>query len=372
MTGRSLLVVTGTRADFGLWLPVLEAARAAGASPRLLVTAMHLDERFGRTIDEVQASGVPIAAEVPVTAAGDTRAEMSIALGRTIEGLTPAVEREMPDWLLVLGDRGEQLAAALAALHLGVPVAHLHGGERTLGAVDDVFRDMISRVAQLHFVATADARGRLVELGVPPEAIEVTGAPGLDVIASRSTAGDDRIRERHEVAGQPYLLLVQHPETVGDGDPVAQLAATVEAVRSIGLATIAVFANADAGGRSMGSFLSSQDDNLIRAHRSLPHDEYLALLAGAAAVVGNSSSGLIEAPMLGVPAVNVGRRQDGRTRGDNVIDVSADAAAITSTLKRALTPAFRAGLSQRSPYGDGHAAERIVARLLAAPAPVSA
>lgn len=359
----ALLFVTGTRADFGLWVPVLEAAERAGMRPRLLVTAMHLDERFGLTVEEVRASGHAIAAEVPSTAEGDTRAEMSVSLGRAIQVVTPVLEAEQPDRLLVLGDRGEQLAAGLAAMHLGVPVAHVHGGERTAGAVDDTIRDLLSRIASLHLTATEAARDELLRLGVDPGRIEVTGAPGLDVIAARSTAADAAIRGRYGVGGGAYLVVAQHPETVGDEDPVGQLGATLGAVERIGLPAVAILANADAGGRRMGGLLEGANSELLHVHRSIPHLDFLALLAGAAAIVGNSSSGIIEAPMLGVPAINVGRRQDGRTRGDNVIDVPAERDAIMGALQRALTPGFRSGLSHRSPYGDGHAAERIVSRL---------
>lgn len=358
----TLLVVTGTRADFGLWRPVLDEARRAGMRVRLLVTGMHLDPRFGATVNEVRASGHPIAAEVPCTAEGDTRAQMAVSLGVALQGMTPVIEREKPDWLLALGDRGEQLAAALAALHLGMRVAHLHGGERTLGAIDDVLRDLISRLAALHFVATDDARRRLIGIGIDPASVEVTGAPGLDAIRTRDRSQDAEILARYGVAHAPYAVVVQHPETIGDADAAAQLAATVAAVAEVGVRAVAVFPNADAGGRAMAALLERHADTLA-LHRSIPHDDFLALMAGASAMIGNSSSGIIEAPLLGLPAVNVGARQEGRTRGDNVIDVPADTPAIAAALRRALDPSFRAGLSRRSPYGDGQAAGRIVAAI---------
>src|SRR5687768_14250797 len=151
-----LLVVTGTRADFGLWRPVLDEIirrEVPDLEVALLVTAMHLDERFGLTATEIRASGYPIAAEVPCSPGGDSRTEMAQALGTALTSVAPAIDAARPDWVLLLGDRGEQLAAGLAALHLGRAVAHLHGGERTLGAVDDALRDMITRLAHLHFVA---------------------------------------------------------------------------------------------------------------------------------------------------------------------------------------------------------------------------
>jgi UDP-hydrolysing UDP-N-acetyl-D-glucosamine 2-epimerase len=362
-----LMVVTGTRADFGLWLPVLHAARDAGMDPRLLVTAMHLDERFGGTAAQVWAAGFDVAAEVPCTPVGDTRAEMVAAIGRALVGMAPVLEAEDPAWLVVLGDRGEQLAAAIAALHTGTPVAHLHGGEVTLGAVDDTVRDLVSRVAHLHLVATDEAADRLASRGEEAWRIHRVGAPGLDRL--RDEAGGDlaALRARHGLTPDaPYLLVVQHPETVGADRNADAMAATLAAVTASGLPALVVYPNADAGGRAMIAAVEALPPGVARVP-SLDRGDYATLLAGAAALVGNSSSGLIEAPLLGVPAVNVGRRQEGRTRGDNVIDVEADADSVANAIRRAVDPAFRTGLSGTSPYGDGRAARRIVELLRSTP-----
>jgi len=363
--GTSLLIVTGTRADFGLWLPVMRSARDAGLAVRLLVTAMHLDPRFGNTLDEVRLSGFEVAASVPCTAVGDSLADMSRALARALDGMTPAIESAAPDRLLVLGDRGEQLAAALAALHLGVSVVHLHGGERTRGAIDDVLRDLISRIANLHLTATSEAAETLERMGIARDRIEVTGAPGLDAIAARDDAGDPELRHRYGIADGPYLVLAYHPETTGRVTPSTDAAEVLAAIRDVGLPTLVVLPNADAGGRGIAAGIREAGDMFVGVHASLPRDAYLGLLTGAAALVGNSSSGIIEAPFLRVPAVNVGRRQDGRTRGDNVIDVPADSPAISAAIRQAVNPTFRAALTGRSPYGDGHAAPRIIARIIA-------
>jgi UDP-hydrolysing UDP-N-acetyl-D-glucosamine 2-epimerase len=360
----SLLVVTGTRADFGLWLPVIAAADHAGLPVRLLVMGMHLDPRYGDTIAEVEQSGVPVAGRVRCTAAGDSLGEMSTALARALEGATPIIEAEKPDHLLVLGDRGEQLAAALAAMYLGTSVVHLHGGERTRGAVDDTVRDLISRVARLHMVATPDARDTLLAMGIEPGTVEITGAPGLDAIAARDPSGDQEVRDTYGVSGGRYLLLVHHPETVGDVTPERDVAAVTDAIRDVGMPTVAILPNSDAGGRTIARHIESIRHQFAAVRASVPHDEFLGLLTGAAALVGNSSSGIIEAPLLGVPVVNVGHRQDGRTRGDNVIDAPADSEAIAAAIRRAIEPAFQRALSGRSPYGDGRAASRIIARIL--------
>lgn len=359
-----LLVVTGTRADFGLWIPVLrEAASRPGVEPVLLATAMHLDDRFGSTIAAVRAGGWRVAAEVPCTPVNDGRAEMAAAIGQAMIGMAPVIEREAPTWLLVLGDRGEQLAAAIAAAHLGVPVAHLHGGEVTRGVIDDMVRDLLTRIAALHLAATAEAAVRLAAMGEQRWRILQVGAPGLDLLASEARGDLVALRARLGLAEGPYLLVVQHPETVGVTDPAAQLDATIGAVAATGLPAVALFPNADAGGRAMIERLHAAPRS-VTVLPSLPRPDYVTLLAGAAALVGNSSSAIIEAPLLRVPAVNVGSRQEGRTRGDNVVDVAADRAAIEAAIARVLDPRFRENLSGMSPYGDGSAAPRIVDALL--------
>ncbi len=357
-----LLAITGSRADFGLWLPVLDEARtrAPRVEASLLVTAMHLDPRFGGTVEEVRRSGHPIAAEVPCTPEGDTREEMAAAIGYAMVGMAPVVARERPEWLLVLGDRGEQLAAAMVALHAGVAVAHLHGGEVTRGAVDDTVRDLVTRTASLHLVATEDAAARLEAMGEEPWRIHRVGAPGLDRLRQEAAGDLAGLRARHGLpATGLYLLVLQHPETVGEERGATHLDATLDALRATGMPALFVYPNADAGGRAMLERLRQADPPLPGV-ASLPRADFATLLAGAAALVGNSSSAIIEAPLLGVPAVNVGRRQEGRTRGDNVIDVPAEASAIADAIRRATDPAFRAGLSGSSPYGTGEAAPRIL------------
>ncbi len=358
-------VVTGTRADFGLWGPVLRelADRPLRFEPQLLVMAMHLDERFGRTVGEVRRYGLPIMAEVACTPMEDTSAAMGASLGVALEGASSVLAAGHPDWLLVLGDRGEQLAAALAALHQGIAIAHLHGGERTAGAVDDTLRDLISRTAHLHLPATVTAGRRLIELGEEEWRIRVTGGPGIDAIRLQHPAPPDiGLRSRYGIgADEPYLLAIVHPETAAGGATPAVLTdALIAGLAAAGLPVIAIWPNADAGGRAIAERLATAHARLAALVPSVPHDDYLRLLVGAAALVGNSSSGIIEAPFLRVPAVNVGERQEGRERGDNVIDVPPSPEGIAKAVERATAPEFRARLTGRSPYGDGHAAARIV------------
>jgi len=329
----------------------------------ILSTAMHLDPRFGSTIEDVRASGFPVVAEVPCTPDGDSAADMAGAVGAAIQGMAPVLASARPDWLLVLGDRGEQLAATIAAMHLGVAVGHVAGGDQTFGAVDDVVRDMISRAAALHFAASEQAAARLGAMGEDEWRIRVAGSPGLDDLRALAANGD-LAAARARVGLPPtgdYLLVVLHPETRSGREPAADMEAVLAAASASGLPVVAVYPNADAGGRSMIERIARHPQLLAVA--SLPRAEFAVLLAHAAALVGNSSAGLIEAPMLSVPAVNVGRRQAGRLRGDNVVDADSDRDSVADALRRAMDPAFRASLSGTSPYGDGHAAERIVRAL---------
>ena len=356
---RTVLVVTGSRADFGLWLPVLEASRARGdLEPALLVTAMHLDPRFGLTAADVRSSGFPIAAEVPCTPEGDSRADMASAIGVALAGMAPVLAGQRPDWVAVLGDRGEQLAAALAATHLGIPIAHLHGGERTLGSLDDAVRDAITGLAHVHCVATDTAAARVRRQGEAGWRIHRTGAPGLDGILEMAARPTVPLRQAFGLPETgPYLLVLQHPETRSPRDPAQDMAETLQAVSNGRLPALFVLPNADAGGRAMTRSLTAKVAPMVVP--SLARADFITLLAGAAALVGNSSAALIEAPLLRVPAVNIGQRQAGRERGDNVVDVEPSAAAIEAGLRQALAPGFRAGLNGVSPYGDGRSGPRI-------------
>jgi UDP-hydrolysing UDP-N-acetyl-D-glucosamine 2-epimerase len=212
-------------------------------------------------------------------------------------------------------------------------------------------------------VATAEAAARLAAMGEQRWRILQVGAPGLDLLATEAQGDLTALRARLGLAEGPYLLVVQHPETVGAADPAAQLDATLGAVAASGLPAVALFPNADAGGRAMVERLFAAAPSVIVVP-SLPRPDFATLLAGAAALVGNSSSGIIEAPLLRIPAVNVGSRQEGRTRGDNVVDVAADRAAIEGALAQVLDPRFRMGLSGVSPYGDGSSAPRIIDALI--------
>lgn len=377
MPERTICVITGSRAEYGLLRWLLEALRdKPQVRLQLAVTGMHLEPRFGDTWREIEADGFAIDARVPMALAGDSPADVAAAMGRVTQGMGQALTRLKPDLMVVLGDRFEILAAVQAAMLARLPVAHLHGGELTEGAMDDAFRHAITKMSHLHFTAAEDYARRVIQMGEQPARVFVVGALGLEAVTrtdfmTRTALGEDLGRAFDTAVGQPLLLVTYHPATLGhrttdDGaeeTPEAGAAAMLAALTDLPAARI-VFTgvNADPGhaavDRLIAGFVAAHPQR-ASLHASLGQRRYLSLMRIADAVIGNSSSGLYEAPALGVPTVNIGPRQAGRLRGPSVIDCGETAEAIGAALHLALDPAFRTGLrTGDSPYGGG-AATRI-------------
>ena len=361
MTRRRIIYLSGTRADFGLMRHALEVI---AADPRLdlsvAVTGMHLHEEFGHTVDEIAASGLRIAAQIRTSVAERNRPAMARAVGHTLMGLTNLLETERPDALLLLGDRGEMLAGAIAALHLGVPAVHIHGGERS-GTVDEPMRHAISKIAAYHFCATLESRERLIAMGEAPDRVFQVGAPGLDdlppVLAAPREAALEALGLTHDA---PYVLVLFHPVVQEAEDAAAQTASLIEGLRAAGAHSafdvVWLAPNADAGSDAILQELAALIDCSWRRITHLPRARYLLALRHAAALLGNSSSGIIEAASFGTPVVNVGRRQHLRERNSGTVDAGIDPEAISAALRSALN-------GGRPPvqniYGDGQAAGRI-------------
>jgi GDP/UDP-N,N'-diacetylbacillosamine 2-epimerase (hydrolysing) len=357
---RSVCYVSGTRADFGLMQRTLAAAQR---DPRLdlsvCVTGMHLSPMHGGTVKEVEAAGLRICSRIPLSLDDATGAGMGRAIGQALIGIVDALCEERPEVVMVLGDRGEMLAGALAALHLNIPVVHVHGGERS-GTVDEPVRHAISKLAHLHCTATAAARERLVRMGERPEHVFVTGAPGLDGIEAMAGLPRQALCVQRSLdAGRPIALVVFHP-VVQEADAAGgQMAEVLSALLGNGLQGICFMPNSDAGAAKIRQVLAGHASNpALRVVEHMPRGEFVSWMAAADVMLGNSSAGIIEAASLGLRAVNVGSRQDSRERSGNVLDVPAVRAAdIGAALKRALA----AGRGHfQNVYGDGRAAERIV------------
>lgn len=362
---RRICVVTGTRAEYGLLVPIMQRIQA---SSRLLLqvvaTGMHLAPEYGHTVDLIRQDGFPVSAEVHMLLSGDSASAMAKGVGIGILEMTQAFDMLNPDIVVVLGDRVEAFAAAAAASLSGRIVAHIHGGERTAGGLDEYMRHAITKLAHLHFTATAESRERVVRLGERPEYVWAVGAPGLDTLRLAAEVSQAELETRlgFELPDR-YVLLVHHPVSTFPERAVEEIRTVLRALDRVGLPVIALGPNSDAGGRALAEELRSWC--VDRGHHfliNLPRLLFLALMRQALALVGNTSSGIIEGASLGLPYVLVGDRQHGRERAANVLETSCDVDAIEQTLRRVIADtAFRAQLKKlKNPYGDGHAAERIV------------
>jgi UDP-N-acetylglucosamine 2-epimerase (non-hydrolysing)/GDP/UDP-N,N'-diacetylbacillosamine 2-epimerase (hydrolysing) len=364
---RRVVVVTGTRAEYGLLKPVMDEIQNAGLELRVVLTGMHLQAEFGQTEKEIESDGVRIDARVPMAAADDGPASMVQSIATGVSGLGRAFEAIAPDVVVVLGDRVEAFAAAVAAAGTNNVIAHLHGGEVTRGGLDESMRHAITKLAHLHFAATEKSRERIIRMGERSDRVFVVGAPGVDVIRRTPRLS---LQDLEKTIGaplpKPLVVLVQHPVTTRADEAAGEMREALEAVAAAGQTTVCIYPNSDAGGRRMIEVIESfRGRPWLRIRPSLDHPAYLSLLAHADVLVGNTSSGIIEAPLLRLPFVNVGDRQAGRERGENVIDVPARRNEIGVALERALNDgAFRERIGRtESPYGDGRASERIVAVL---------
>ena len=358
---RKIIYLSGTRADFGLMKSSLLLLDQQ-FDLSVIVTGMHLDVNFGHTIDDIRAAGLRICGEVPVDVATRTAQSMASGVGECLKGLTAMLHQHRPDIFVVLGDRGEMLAGAIAALHLGIVCVHIHGGERS-GTVDEPVRHAISKLSTYHFVATEQSRERLVRMGERPDRVQVTGAPGLDGIAGQASLSPDEARSALRLpAGQPFVLAIFHPVVQQAGEAYLQTMGLLQALQGIGWPVVWSEPNADAGSRDILRALADQP--LPSGSYRVTHLEralFCAAMKHCAVVVGNSSAGIIEAASFGTPVVNVGDRQRLRERSFNVQDVPPEPVAIEVAIREAIQ---HGKWPCHNKYGDGLAGQRIAAQLM--------
>ena len=365
---RTVAVVTVGRSDFGIYVPVLRAIEAdSNLKLHLIVTGGHLSPLFGWTVNEITRQGFEIGDRVDMLLSADTPEAIAMSMGLGTIGLAQVYSRIKPDLLLVLGDRFEMHAAALAAVPFRIPVAHIHGGEVTHGAIDDALRHAITKYSHLHFASTEEHARRIVQLGEEPWRVTVSGAPSLDNLKTLQLMG---LPELEAAVGmkldRPPVLVTFHPVTLQYEQTEAQVERLLTALRSFDVPLVISKSNADTGGQTIIRMMESfvRERHATRLLDNLGTRGYFSLMSRAAAMIGNSSSGIFEAASFGLPVVNVGLRQSGRPRSGNVIDVECETAQIVSGLQRALDPRFKATLRQKeNVYGDGSAASLIVERL---------
>jgi GDP/UDP-N,N'-diacetylbacillosamine 2-epimerase (hydrolysing) len=359
---RHIVYISGTRADFGLMRRTLQALHAeSGLTLSVLAAGMHLSPAHGDTIREIESSGLPIAARVAFPLEPATGATMARGIATMIAAFTDVLDTKRPDLLLLLGDRGEMLAGAIAALHLNIAVAHVHGGERS-GTVDEPVRHAISKLAHLHLAATPQARDRLIAMGENPSHVHVTGAPGVDGLREGRRATRTELAARHALdPARPIALMVYHPVLQQADEAGEEAAIVIDTILTEGAQVLALLPNADAGSDNVRAQLkarAAQPGVALVTH--LARDTFLDAMATADVMVGNSSAGIIEAGSFGTPVVNIGTRQNLRERNANVVDVAAVKEEIGAAIRWALASG-RSALANI--YGDGQAAARIVAVL---------
>lgn len=363
MSARRIAIVTTSRADLSPLLPVMRAVdNHPGLALEVLATGMHLARGHRQSLGDLEAAGFPPAATIE-TIDGDAPAEIGGAIARGIEGFTARFADDPPDAVVVLGDRFDMFPAAIATVPFRIPLAHIHGGEVTEGAFDDQIRHAVSKMAHLHFVATEEFADRLARMGEEPWRITVCGAPGLDGLAAAPDIGRDGIEHRTGLpADKPFTLATVHPETLSDLSPASQIAAFLDAAGNVPGRLLITAPNADPGGalfRERLETLCRERPETLFMQNAGP-SLYPSLIRHAAAIVGNSSSGLIEAGFFGRPVVNIGGRQAGRPRGENVVTVPWDAEAIARAWRDALSDAaVKRAAKAASRYGQGDAGPRI-------------
>lgn len=365
MTTRKISVVTATRAEYGLLYWLLNSLRSDDAIElQLLVSGTHLSDSFGMTVHQIEKDGFPISARIPIPLDEDSTKGITRAIGIAVEGFGVALETLKPDVLVLLGDRYEMLAAAQAAMVARIPIAHIHGGELTEGLIDEAIRHSITKMSHMHFVAAEEFRHRVIQLGEVPERVWTVGATGLDNIARLQLMGCAQLEENLGVQlREPSFLVTYHPVTLSSDDQGKMMRLLLELLDELEGTIIVTGVNADPGNQSVRQeaqkFALARPDRVLLVE-SLGVLRYLSAMAHVDAVIGNSSSGLIEAPAIGTPTIDIGDRQSGRLRAPSVIHSSEDAQDIRSALKVVLSAEHKVLSDRRqTPYGCPGAALRI-------------
>jgi UDP-hydrolysing UDP-N-acetyl-D-glucosamine 2-epimerase len=365
---RRVAVVTVARSDYGIYKSILNAIRMdKDLELRLLVGGMHLSPEFGNTVTDIESDGFEIAAKIEMLLSSDSPEGVAKSIGLGVLGFAQAYARERPDLLLLLGDRFEMLSAAVAALPFGMPLAHIHGGESTEGAMDEAIRHSITKISHLHFSSTEAYAKRIIQMGEEPWRVTVSGAPALDNLAKMLLLKKEVLEQRFGFSlKDPTLLVTYHPVTSEAEDTSHHIEELLAALNQSGFALIFTAPNADHQGRTI---LQKIQDFVLHHPRAwfvanLGQQGYFSLMGQVAAMVGNSSSGMIEAASFDLPVVNIGSRQRGRVHGQNVLNVGYERKEISEGIQRATQPSFKLGLAtMKNPYGDGQAAEKIVNKL---------
>lgn len=364
---KKIAVVTGTRAEFGLLSPLMdEIQKEKEMQLQLIVTAMHLSPEFGYTVQEIENKGFHIDKKVECLLSSDTAVGITKSVGLALIGFADALNELAPDFLIILGDRTEMLAAASAAMVANIPIAHIHGGETTEGAYDESIRHAITKMSYFHFASTETYRKRIIQLGEHPDRVFNVGAIGLDSIKNLVHLNKEELEKSISFKlGKNNMLITFHPVTLESQSAQAQFKAILDVLDAVEETHfIFTHANSDTNGRVINQMIEqfvNQNKDRAVAFKSLGQLRYLSALNFVDVVVGNSSSGIIEVPFFNIPTINIGDRQKGRILSESVIQADPTFEAITLAHKKSSDISFRTKIkSQEQLYGSGNSVEKIM------------
>lgn len=359
-------ILTATRAEYGLLKPIIEKlSRVEEFDIRIVATGAHVSPEFGLTYKEIEGNGFEIDKKIEILLSADTPASISKSMGIAMISFADYFSQLNPDILIVLGDRYETIAVVMAAMNQRIPIVHLYGGETTEGAVDEAIRHAITKLSYLHFTSTEEYRKRVIQLGEDPKRVYNVGATGIENILTEDLIEKNELEKVLNVDfSKPYAVVTFHPVTLENNSSENQIKSLLEVFKANkDLIFIVTKANADSEGRIINDLIdkyANESDN-IYAFTSLGMRRYLSALKYSTVVIGNSSSGLIEAPTFGIPTVNIGDRQKGRLQASSVINCEPSAISIKQAIDKALTAEFRRVAKEAiNPYGDGNTSEKIV------------
>ena len=367
---KKIMIVTGSRGEWGYIRPILKLIdKRDDVKAVLVVTNMHLLPAYGNSYKEIENDGFHIDYKVHMSLDGYSHVTQAKSLGIFLSSMPDIIENEKPDWLLLAGDRGEQLMGAIAGAYTYTPVAHIQAGEVS-GNIDNMTRHAIGKLVHLHFASNQDAADRLIRLGEEAFRVHNVGAPQIDEMVSAQYTELSDIEDKLCVnLSQGYILGVMHPVTEEADKAEMQAEIFIRSLNHFNLPKVIILPNNDAGSNGVKRAIQEFRKGEYYMYANLKREDYLGLLKNTQCIVGNSSSGLLEAPTFKVPAVNIGRRQNMRFRGINVIDVPFEEEAVIQAIEKAMSKDFREYLNEKcmNPYGDGHSSERILDLLINTP-----
>lgn len=364
---KRILAITGIRSEYDLMCPVYKAIESnLGLSLSLVVTGAHLSKAYGYTVDQIKKDGFEIAEQIESLVNGDRDVSRLIGLSTQLQALARTVDRIRPDVLLVFGDREESITTAIVGSYLNIPVCHISGGDRVIGNVDDHVRHAVTKLSHIHLTTSEESKTRIIKMGEQPFRVHNVGHPGLDrLVATEKMDKNDLLRWygfEEKNFNKPLLLVIQHVISTEIDQAYAQMKFTMEALDALSYNTVISFPNSDAGSADIIRCIHEYERRpFIKTFYNIPRKEFVNTMRHASCMLGNSSSGLMEAPFLKLPVVNIGNRQKARMHAENVEFVPHDSAVIKLAVEKACNnAAYRARVAAcSSPYGDGKTAQRI-------------